>query len=107
VAIARAILKNPAILIFDEATSALDSETEQSIQAELTRIAQGRTTLVIAHRLSTIMDADQILVMEGGRIIERGSHRELLERDGAYAQMWALQQQEESKQSQPSRAIAA
>jgi ATP-binding cassette subfamily B protein len=99
VAIARAILKNPSILIFDEATSALDSETEQSIQAELTRIAQGHTTLVIAHRLSTIMDADQILVMEGGRIIERGSHRELLDRSGAYAQMWALQQQEESQQA--------
>ena len=98
VAIARAILKNPSILIFDEATSALDSETEQSIQAELARIAQGHTTLVIAHRLSTIMDADQILVMEAGRIIERGSHRELLERNGAYAQMWALQQQEESQQ---------
>jgi ATP-binding cassette subfamily B protein len=99
VAIARAILKNPSILIFDEATSALDSETEKSIQAELTRIAQGHTTLVIAHRLSTIMDADQILVMEGGRIVERGSHRDLLERDGVYAQMWALQQQEESRQS--------
>jgi len=105
VAIARAILKNPAILIFDEATSALDSETEQSIQAELARIAQGHTTLVIAHRLSTVMDADQILVMEAGRIIERGSHRELLERNGAYAQMWALQQQEESQQS-PARAVA-
>ena len=97
VAIARAILKNPAILIFDEATSALDSETEQSIQAELTRIAQGHTTLVIAHRLSTIMDADQILVMAEGRIVERGNHRDLLERNGAYAQMWALQQQEESQ----------
>jgi ATP-binding cassette subfamily B protein len=99
VAIARAILKNPSILIFDEATSALDSETEKSIQAELARIAQGHTTLVIAHRLSTVMDADQILVMDGGRIIERGSHRELLERNGAYAQMWALQQQEDSQQS--------
>ncbi len=98
VAIARAILKNPAILIFDEATSALDSETEKSIQGELARIAQGHTTLVIAHRLSTVMDADQILVMEAGRIIERGGHRELLERNGAYAQMWALQQQEESQQ---------
>ncbi len=94
-AIARAILKNPRILIFDEATSALDSETERSIQAELTRIAEGRTTLVIAHRLSTIMDADQILVMDSGRIIERGTHRELLALDGQYAQMWALQQQEE------------
>ncbi len=105
VAIARAILKNPSILIFDEATSALDSETEKSIQGELARIAQGHTTLVIAHRLSTVMDADQILVMEGGRIIERGNHRELLDRNGAYAQMWALQQQEESQQSRE-RAIA-
>ena len=96
VAIARAILKNPRILIFDEATSALDSETERSIQGELTRIAEGRTTLVIAHRLSTIMDADQILVMDAGRIIERGTHRELLEAGAQYAQMWALQQQEEA-----------
>ncbi len=95
VAIARAILKNPRIMIFDEATSALDSATEQAIQAELVRIAEGRTTLVIAHRLSTVMDADQILVMDGGRIVERGTHRELLERGGAYAEMWALQQQEE------------
>ena len=106
VAIARAILKNPSILIFDEATSALDSETEKAIQAELTRIAQGHTTLVIAHRLSTIMDADQILVMDAGRIIERGSHRELLEGSGAYAQMWALQQQEEASQQPPVRVIA-
>ena len=97
VAIARAILKNPRILIFDEATSALDSATEQAIQAELVRIAEGRTTLVVAHRLSTVMDADQILVMDGGRIIERGTHRELLERGAAYAEMWALQQQEEAE----------
>jgi len=97
VAIARAILKNPSILIFDEATSALDSETEKGIQAELDRIARGHTTLVIAHRLSTVMDADQILVLDQGRIVERGTHRELLERDGAYAQMWALQQQEEAE----------
>ena len=97
VAIARAILKNPRIMIFDEATSALDSATEQAIQAELTRIAQGRTTLVIAHRLSTVMDADQILVMDSGRIIERGTHRELLERGGAYAEMWALQQEEAAR----------
>jgi ATP-binding cassette subfamily B protein len=96
VAIARAILKNPRILIFDEATSALDSETERSIQEELSRIAQGRTTLVIAHRLSTIMDADQILVMDAGQIVERGTHRELLAVGGQYAQMWALQQQEEA-----------
>ncbi len=96
VAIARAILKNPRIMIFDEATSALDSATEQAIQDELSRIARGHTTLVIAHRLSTVMDADQILVMDGGRIVERGAHRELLERNGAYAEMWALQQQEEA-----------
>ena len=96
VAIARAILKNPRILIFDEATSALDSKSEKAIQAELDRIAEGRTTLVIAHRLSTVMDADQILVMDHGRIIERGTHRVLLEAGGAYAQMWALQQQEEA-----------
>ncbi len=95
VAIARAILKNPAILIFDEATSALDSKSEKAIQDELRNIAQNRTTLVIAHRLSTIVDAHQILVMEQGRIIERGNHRNLLEKQGIYAQMWALQQQEE------------
>jgi len=98
VAIARAILKNPRILIFDEATSALDSATEKNIQAELTRIAEGRTTLVVAHRLSTVMDADQILVLDGGHIIERGTHRELLERGGAYARMWALQQQEAARE---------
>ena len=95
VAIARAILKNPAILIFDEATSALDSKSEKAIQDELRSIAQNRTTLVIAHRLSTVVDAHQILVMDKGRIIERGSHRNLLEKQGIYAQMWALQQQEE------------
>jgi ATP-binding cassette, subfamily B, heavy metal transporter len=96
VAIARALLKNPAILIFDEATSALDSKSEQAIQAELDRIQQGRTTLVIAHRLSTVMGADQILVMDAGRIIERGSHAELLASGGNYAQMWRLQQEERS-----------
>jgi ATP-binding cassette subfamily B protein len=95
VAIARAILKNPAILIFDEATSALDSKSEKAIQDELHNIAQNRTTLVIAHRLSTIVDAHQILVMDKGRIIERGNHRNLLEKQGTYSQMWALQQQEE------------
>jgi len=95
VAIARAILKCPAILIFDEATSALDSKSEKAIQDELRNVARNRTTLVIAHRLSTIVDAHQILVMEKGHIIERGSHRELLAQSGVYAQMWALQQQEE------------
>jgi ATP-binding cassette subfamily B protein len=100
VAIARALLKNPRILIFDEATSALDSRAEKAIQAELARIAEGRTTLVIAHRLSTVMDADQILVLARGRIVERGSHRQLLDEKGEYARMWALQQQEaEAKQT--------
>ena len=94
VAIARALLKNPAILIFDEATSALDSASEQAIQDELDRIAVGRTTLVIAHRLSTVMDADEILVLDGGSVVERGSHAALLARNGRYASMWRLQQQE-------------
>ncbi len=97
VAIARALLKNPPILIFDEATSALDSKSEKAIQDELERIAVGRTTLVIAHRLSTVMNADEILVLDQGRIVERGTHRALLERGGTYAQMWALQQQEEEE----------
>jgi ATP-binding cassette, subfamily B, heavy metal transporter len=98
VAIARAILKNPAILIFDEATSALDSKSEKAIQAELRAIAQNRTTLVIAHRLSTVVDADQILVMDKGKIVERGTHRELLGQNRLYAQMWNLQKQEEHAQ---------
>ncbi len=100
VAIARAILKKPKILIFDEATSALDSKSEKAIQAELKRIATNRTTLTIAHRLSTIADADQILVMDKGSIIERGSHRELLAVNGTYAHMWELQQQEEQTRLQ-------
>ena len=94
VAIALALLKNPPILVFDEATSALDSKTEKAIQAELEQVAVGRTTLIIAHRLSTVMNADEILVLDAGRIAERGTHRDLLDRGGAYAQMWALQQQE-------------
>ncbi len=98
VAIARALLKNPRILIFDEATSALDSRAEKAIQAELERISQGRTTLVIAHRLSTVMDADQILVLARGRVVERGSHVQLLELKGEYARMWALQQQQAEAQ---------
>jgi ABC-type transport system involved in Fe-S cluster assembly fused permease/ATPase subunit len=97
VAIARALLKNPAILIFDEATSALDSKSEKAIQSELDRIAVGRTTLVIAHRLSTVMNADEILVMDAGHIVERGDHVALLARNGAYAQMWKLQQRDEER----------
>lgn len=92
VAIARTLLKNPAILIFDEATSALDSKSEQMIQAQLKEIARSRTSLVIAHRLSTIIDAEQILVMDKGRIIERGTHLQLLALAGSYKQMWERQQ---------------
>lgn len=94
ISIARAILKNPPLLIFDEATSALDSQTERAIQEELDRLAQGRSTVIIAHRLSTVVDADQIIVMEHGRILERGTHHELLQREGRYAQMWKLQREE-------------
>ena len=93
IAIARVILKAPQILICDEATSALDTKTEREIQASLAEVAAGRTTLVIAHRLSTVVDADQILVLEGGRIVERGDHAELLRRRGIYAAMWARQQE--------------
>jgi ATP-binding cassette subfamily B protein len=106
VAIARALLKNPRILIFDEATSALDSRAEKAIQAELERVSQGRTTLVIAHRLSTVMDADQILVLGHGRIVERGTHRQLLELQGEYARMWALQQEQAEAQAKLEQAEA-
>jgi len=94
VAIARAILKNPSILIFDEATSSLDSGSEQAILAAMHEVAQKRTTLTIAHRLSTIVDSDVILVMRDGMIVERGSHKDLLESKGEYARLWALQQAE-------------
>jgi ATP-binding cassette subfamily B protein len=95
VAIARTLLKNPPILIFDEATSALDSANERAIQAELQSVARNKTTLVIAHRLSTVVDAHEILVMDAGRIVERGNHAALLAANGRYAQMWALQQSSE------------
>ena len=97
VAIARTLLKNPPILILDEATSALDSRTEADIQATLARIADRRTTLVIAHRLSTVTDADEIVVMDDGRILERGSHSALLAEGGRYAEMWLLQQAEDEE----------
>ncbi|MGA7181089.1 MAG: ABC transporter ATP-binding protein/permease [Thiobacillaceae bacterium] len=105
VAIARTLLKNPKILVLDEATSALDTRTERIIQGELREIAGGRTTLTIAHRLSTIVDADEILVMEYGRIVERGRHAELLVLGGIYARLWALQLQEE--RNKPPEAVAA
>ena len=103
VAIARTLLKNPPVLIFDEATSALDSANERAIQAELRSAAQGKTTLVIAHRLSTVVDAHQIVVLEQGRIVERGTHGELLQRDGVYARMWRLQHQASS--AEPSASL--
>ncbi len=102
VAIARTLLKDPAILILDEASSALDSQTEKIIQAELKEVAQNRTTLTIAHRLSTIVDSHAILVMDNGRIVESGTHRDLLERQGSYYKLWTLQQQETTdKQVEP------
>ncbi|MCE3603039.1 ABC transporter ATP-binding protein/permease [Massilia sp. P8910] len=98
VAIARTLLKDPAILIFDEATSALDSKAEQAIQAQLKEIAKNRTTLVIAHRLSTVADAEQILVLDHGRIVERGTHQALLAANGLYAQMWERQQAKQEEE---------
>jgi ATP-binding cassette subfamily B protein len=100
VSIARTLLKQPPILIFDEATSALDSRTEKAIQAELSEIARNHTTLVIAHRLSTIVDADEILVLDQGRIVERGSFRALLTANGRFAEMWRLQQEQQEKASE-------
>jgi ABC-type transport system involved in Fe-S cluster assembly fused permease/ATPase subunit len=93
VAIARTILKNPPILMLDEATSALDTGTEREIQGALNQVSEGRTTLVIAHRLSTVIDADEILVLDHGQIIERGRHGELLARNGHYASMWNKQRE--------------
>ena len=97
VAIARAMLKRPQILVFDEATSSLDSKTEQAIQKTLDQVAQHHTTLVVAHRLSTVVDADEILVMDKGRVCERGTHQELLDRKGMYAEMWDLQQKKRAE----------
>jgi ATP-binding cassette subfamily B protein len=100
VAIARTLLKNPPILILDEATSALDSRTEAEIMETLEAIERGRTTIVIAHRLSTIVHADQIAVLEAGRVVERGTHGELLARAGRYAEMWARQAAERDEQTE-------
>ena len=97
VAIARTLLKNPPVVIFDEATSALDSANERAIQTELRATARNKTTLVIAHRLSTVVDAHEILVMDAGRIVERGNHAALLAANGRYADMWAMQQQQSSE----------
>jgi ATP-binding cassette subfamily B protein len=97
VAIARTILKKPAILVFDEATSALDSKTERGILEALREVARGHTSLVIAHRLSTVVDADRILVLDKGKIVESGGHQELLAEHGLYASMWHTQQQERSR----------
>jgi ATP-binding cassette subfamily B protein len=91
VAIARTLLKDPPILVLDEATSALDSRTEQEIQMTLDRVARSRTTIMIAHRLSTIVDADQIVVLDDGLIAERGTHDELLDKNGLYAELWQRQ----------------
>jgi len=107
VAIARAILKRPAILVFDEATSALDSRSEKLIQAELALLSRERTTLTIAHRLSTIVDADEIVVLDAGRIVERGTHLSLLAAGGAYARMWRLQESEDRDARRAQGALAA
>jgi ABC-type transport system involved in Fe-S cluster assembly fused permease/ATPase subunit len=92
------LLKNPPILVLDEATSALDSRTEEAIQATLAAISEGRTTIVIAHRLSTVIGADQIVVLDHGRVAERGTHDALLERGGLYAELWTRQAAERSEE---------
>jgi ATP-binding cassette, subfamily B, heavy metal transporter len=94
VAIARTILKKPAILVFDEATSSLDSYSEQQIMVAINEVSKGNTSLVIAHRLSTVVDADNILVMKEGEIVEQGNHQQLLEQHGEYAKLWQLQQKQ-------------
>jgi ABC-type transport system involved in Fe-S cluster assembly fused permease/ATPase subunit len=107
VAIARTILKDPPILVFDEATSALDTRTEKEIQASLDEVARGRTTLVIAHRLSTVVDAEEIVVLEGGRVVERGRHGELIARGAVYADMWRRQQEAARKEAEAAMREAA
>ncbi len=107
VAIARMMLKNPGIMIFDEATSALDTATEREIQKALNRISVGRTTLIIAHRLSTVVDADEIVVLSAGEIVERGRHAELLDADGVYAGMWRRQLSEQNKIENDIEVVAA
>jgi ATP-binding cassette subfamily B protein len=106
VAIARTILKSPPILLLDEATSALDSFTEREIQSALDRVATGRTTLVIAHRLSTIVNADEILVLDSGEIVERGKHDDLLAKEGVYAAMWNRQREVDAAEETLRRAEA-
>jgi ATP-binding cassette subfamily B protein len=106
VAIARTLLKNPPILLLDEATSALDTHTEREIQSALREVSRNRTTLVIAHRLSTVIDADQILVLDQGRIVERGRHDELLRLNGAYASMWNRQREAAEARARLSEAEA-
>jgi ATP-binding cassette, subfamily B, heavy metal transporter len=101
VAIARALLRDPPIMIFDEATSSLDSASEKAILDALREVARQRTTLVIAHRLSTVVDADQIVVLDQGRIVERGDHAELIAADGVYARLWRLQQREHTDAAAP------
>src|SRR3546814_18763655 len=100
VAIARTILKNPPILILDEATSALDTRTEAEIQSALADVSRSRTTIVIAHRLSTVVDADEIVVLDAGRVAERGTHQQLMARAGIYADMWARQQADREKEEE-------
>lgn len=93
---ARTLLKDPSILILDEATSALDSKNEKEIQAALNKVSTGRTTLIIAHRLSTVVNADEIVVLRKGRVVEKGSHRDLLQLGGEYSKLWAMQIKEAS-----------